>query len=98
MSNQRLAPKDPADVVDYGVDWSRVIGTDDAIASSSWTLPTAIPDTTPLTTTANTFTVDHTYIWVAGGQALLSYALTNTIMTVLGRTFQRTITFYVKDL
>lgn len=87
-----LSPKDPHDVLDYEVDWSNWLPAGDTILVSEWIAPAGI------TMDSETNTNTTTTIWLSGGTAGQSYALTNRITTAGGRTRDRTITIRVKDL
>ena len=81
--------KDPEGVLDYQIDWSSWLD-EDAISSSSWTVPTGITEdsSTNDTTTAT--------IWLSGGTLGEDYEITNRIVTAGGRTEDRTITIKVR--
>jgi len=78
--------KDPGEKLDYAVDWTtRLAG--DTIATSNWTVPTGITQTTPAPSFTNTLTT----IWLLGGTIGQTYELTNTITTAAGRTMVQSI-------
>jgi hypothetical protein len=87
-----LSPKDPNDVLDYEVNWSQWLPTGDTIATSEWFVPDGITQDSE----SNTNTT--TTIWLSGGTAGQSYALTNRITTTQGRQRDRTITIRVREL
>ncbi len=80
----RIFVKDPNAVLDYVLDWGTWLGSD-TISTSTWTVPTGITEdsSTNTTTTAT--------IWLSGGTAGSTYLLINRIVTVAGRTEDRTI-------
>lgn len=82
--------KDPAAVLDYGIDWSAWLDTD-AISTSTWTVPSGI---TQDSSTSDTTT---TTVWLSGGTVGQSYLVTNRITTTAGRTDERTIRIVVAD-
>lgn len=87
--------KDPAEVKDYGIDWSALLADTETITTSTWTVPTGI--TAPATpTTAPTATV--ATIWLSGGTAGTSYRITNHVLTSEGREFERSFTVTVEDM
>ena len=86
MSIQKKFLKDPAAVLDYSIDWSEWLGTD-TISTSTWTVATG------LTVGANQNANGITTVWISGGTAGSSYAVTNKIVTAGGRTDERT--FYI---
>lgn len=84
--------KDPDDTVDYSVDWSQWLESD-TIQSSTWTLPAGItlgPIGSSNTTTKAT-------VWLTGGTADNDYVVTNRIVTVGGRTKDRSILIEVRS-
>lgn len=82
--------KDPADILDYQLDWSSWLGAD-TISASTWTVPSGI---TQVTETETTTTAT---IWLSGGTAGQSYTLANKIVTAGGRTCERSIVIVVSD-
>jgi len=86
--------KDPQAVLDYGFDWSDSdnggpwLETGDTVSTSTWDVPAGITkDSDSKTTTATT-------IWLSGGTVGAKYKITNHIVTVNGRTDERS--FYIK--
>lgn len=67
--------KDPGATLDYSVDWTEFLETGEAIASSTWTVPTGITEVT----TSNTDTKGT--IWLSGGTLGQTYELVNRITT-----------------
>lgn len=88
----QLEPKDPNDVIDYRVDWSKWLRDGDTILVSEW----IVPDGIEMDSETNTNTT--TTIWLSGGSAGATYQLTNRITTAQGRQRDRTITIRVKEL
>lgn len=84
--------KDPDAVLDYSVDWTLWLGGDQ-IATSEWILE---PDT-GLESAADTSTTTKSTVWLRGGVAGTTYLATNRIVTVGGRTDDRTISIKVQD-
>jgi len=82
--------KDPADVLDYSVNWTAWLGTD-TITASTWDVPTGI------TKVSDTHTTTAATIWVSGGDVGATYLLTNQVVTQGGRTAERSITLAVED-
>lgn len=88
MSNQ--FSKDPVAVLDYSVNWATWLGSD-TISTSTWDVPPGITkDSDTNTTTAAT-------IWLSGGSLGQNYRITNRIVTVAGRTDERTIYVNIVD-
>ncbi len=84
--------KDPDAVLDYSVDWSAWLAGDQ-IATSAWLLEQGalleIVTDTKIATKAT--------VWLRGGQKGTTYLVTNRIVTMGGRTDDRTITVKVED-
>lgn len=92
MSLAFLHPKDPDEVIDYDLDWSRQLSRDaDTIATSAWTVPSGITQDD----SENTDTLAK--IWLSGGTNGESYLLINHITTAAGRVFERTVKLRVKS-
>jgi hypothetical protein len=92
MSKMWLRPKDPDEVLDYGVDWTKQMTRDaDAINSSTWIVPTGI------TQDSADYSPTMTKIWTSGGTAGQTYDLVNRIVTVANRTFDQTCRLKVRD-
>ena len=84
--------KDPDAVLDYAVDWTGWLAGDE-IATSEWLLEEGA--LLEIATEANTTT--KATVWLRGGQKGTTYLATNRIVTVGGRTDDRTITVKVED-
>ena len=84
--------KDPDAVLDYSVDWSLWLAGDE-IFTSEWLLEEGalIEKATDSNTTTKAT------VWLRGGQAGTTYLVTNRIVTVGGRTADRTISVKVED-
>jgi len=85
--------KDPADILDYGIDWSSWLAPlEDTITTSTWSVPTGLSKgAESKSTTAST-------VWLSGGTAGEVYKVANKIVTAGGRTAERSITIKVKEL
>ena len=71
--------KSPTEVLDYVHDMTNELGVD-TVSTSSWVLDSGITkDSDSTTTTAAT-------AWISGGTLGVTYKLTNTLVTVSGRT------------
>ena len=94
----RWPDKDPADVLDYGVDWSDQLALpdpDDTISSATWTVPSG------LIAGAQFVEGGIAVIWLSGGTAGASgtdYTLICRIVTAGGRTLERSVKLLVKEL
>lgn len=75
-------PKDPDAIMDFVIDWTRWL-SGDTIASSTWVVPAGI------TRAAVAATTTSTTIWLSGGTHASKYTITNRIVTVAGRTDDR---------
>lgn len=84
--------KDPGAELDYGIDWSDWLQTDEVIASSSWAIPTGLA----AGATASSHTDTQTTVWVKSGTLGSNYDLANTIVTSAGRTDTRTLTLKIR--
>ena len=83
--------KDPDEVLDYSIDWSGRIGTDDTILTAAWTVPAGI------TNHAESHTDSVTTLWLAGGTLGAAYSILNRIVTAGGRTLDQTVSIKVKS-
>lgn len=91
MSTFPWPDKDPADSLDYSIDWTALLAGD-TIASVVWTIPAGLTGGTA----SNTTTV--TTRWISGGTAGTSYVVTARVTSVGGRVFERSASLYVADL
>lgn len=85
--------KDPSDVLDYVLDhsdWLADAGAD-AIATSTWVVPSGITQNNALNTTTTAV------IWLSGGTAGQIYRITNRITTTGGRTRDRSFDVVVRE-
>jgi hypothetical protein len=89
--------KDAEAQLDYQLNWSSWLPTDDTITDSSWTVETISGDADPLSITNNTFTDSVTTVTVNGGTSGNIYRLYNTIETNLSNTERRYFRIKVKD-
>lgn len=91
----RWPPKDPADVLDYSIDWTEQLAlpaTPDSIATVAWTVPAG------LTKGADSHAGGVATVWLSGGVAGTDYAVTCRIVTAGGRTIERSAKLQVKEL
>ena len=84
--------KDPDAVLDYSVDWFLWLAGDQ-ISSSEWILE----EGATIEKITDTFTTSRTVVWLSGGDKGVTYLVTNRIVTVGGRTDDRTISVKVED-
>ena len=83
--------KDPNAVLDYSIEWSKWLAGDQ-IATSAWTASDPA-----LEITADSNTATRATVWLSGGAVGQSYAVTNLITTVGGRTDERSFIIQVQD-
>jgi hypothetical protein len=84
--------KDPDAVLDYSVDWFLWLAGDQ-ISSSDWIMEQGAT----IEKITDTFTTSRTVVWLGGGDEGVTYLVTNRIVTLGGRTDDRTICVKVKD-
>ena len=77
--------KDPDAVLDYVVDWTEWLGSDDVITEASWQVAP------PLSVTSSENTEHTATVWLAGGEIGETHRATCRIVTNKGRTEDRTI-------
>ena len=82
--------KDPDAVLDYVVNWSPWLGTD-TITTSEWLVPAG------LTKVTDSKTATSATIWLSGGTVGMNYTVTNRIVTVGGRTEDRSFTLRLQE-
>ena len=80
--------KDPNAVLDYTLDWTLWLNGD-TITSDTWTVPGGLTSVLEVTT-ARTST-----IWLSGGTTGTEYTLVNRIVTIGGRTEDRSVVISV---
>lgn len=95
--------KDPAEVLDYSIDWDRSgagaaaasgwLDVGETITDSVWTVPTGITQTTPAPSQA----AGKATIWLSGGTSGAHYDVTNHVTTSQGRQGERSIRIYVGE-
>jgi hypothetical protein len=74
--------KNPAEILDYDLDWSpRLVA--DTILTSTWTL---VATDGALTINSNSFVTNRTKVWVSAGTLNYNYILQNTVTTANGDT------------
>lgn len=67
--------KDALSILDFSIDFTKLLQTGEEIATSTWTVPTGITQVT------NTFSDEVTTIWLSGGTLNTIYELINTAVT-----------------
>lgn len=87
--------QDPADVLDYALDWTDWLDDGETISTSSWAVtPSGL--TTSLASIVNNNTT--AVVWLSGGTVGNSYTVTNHITTTDSRTVERSITVAIRNL
>lgn len=76
-----VGTKAAAEVIDFALDWSGLLGSD-RVATSSWTI------SLPGATVTQSYTIGGTLntVWISGGVTGQFYDFDNTITTIDGRT------------
>lgn len=88
-------PKDPADVANYALGWTNILGGDTISALSSVTIA---PVTTPaLVADTQSFTTTTTTVKLSGGKAGTDYTVTFRVTTTGGQTLERSALVRVRD-
>jgi hypothetical protein len=94
MTQKFAAVKDPDSVLDYKINWTIVMENNnpvDTISTSTWDQDGGV------TLDSDSYTDTHATVWVSGGTLGEYVNLTNTILTVGGRTLVRTIKLSIKE-
>jgi hypothetical protein len=87
--------QDPADSLDYSIDWVDWLDEGETVYSSTWAVsPAGLNTALPSIVNNGTCTV----VWLSGGTADRSYTVTNHITTTAGRTVERSITLVIRNL
>ena len=82
--------KDPADVLDYQINWTDLLDGD-TIATSVWTVPVGF------TTVSTSNTTTTATVWLSGGTVGV-HQVTNTVTTSGARTYERSVQLAVEQL
>jgi hypothetical protein len=90
--NLKWPPKDPAEVLDYIVDWSARLPAD-LIANSTFT----VSGGANVAIVANSYSNTTTTVWLASGTAGRVAKITNQITTVGGRTFEESVNLTIQQ-
>ena len=84
--------KDPAEVKDYGRDWTAHLDDGDSIATSTWVVADG------LGVGVEELVGAVAKVWLSGGTAGTEYRVTNHVTTTQGREFERSFVVHVQDL
>jgi hypothetical protein len=83
--------KDPSDVLDYQVDWSKWLQAGETLVSR-----TVTPDT-GITVDSSVLGVDKVTIWLSGGTIGNTYRIGCRVTTSQGRTAERSLRIQVEE-
>lgn len=95
VASLRWPDKDPADVLDYTLDlrpFLEAVTPEDDIFSVTWIVPAG------LTLNSQTQGVGLATVWLSGGTAGTDYTVTARVVTDAGRTIERNVNLYVREL
>lgn len=82
-----VTPKDPSEIKNYTMDWTKELNDGATIETSSWSIfPTSLTEVSNGIVTGN----KKTSVKVSGGQSGTEYSLANTITTSDGETLKQT--------
>ena len=90
--------KDPADVADFGFDWSPILDEGDAIASQTVVVDYPDPGVDDLDVYDPAHSDTATVFWARFGVDRRRYPVTITIVTAGGRTWEETHDFVVHEM
>ncbi len=99
-------PKSPTEVLDYSIDWSRLLETTTMITDSDWFIEysegekVSFPATTTvygLTNSAQSVSGKITTIFLASGTLNRNYKLTCAITDSLGRVTERAVSLTIRE-
>lgn len=91
---KRWETKDPSDVLDFSLDWTDLLDTNDTVSATPavWTLPSGITkDSQSQTSTVTT-------LWISGGTSGTDYTVACQIVTTGSRTLNREAVLPVRNL
>lgn len=83
-------PKDPDELLDYKVDWSKRLGSD-TITASAWPDPPV-----GISVVQESYAPKNTTIWLSGGELGQTYTFVNRITTAGGRVMEQSITLTIR--
>lgn len=76
--------KDPDEVLEYTVNWSRRLLTGETIVTSEWVIKSAV-----ITKDSSSLTSDAATIWLSGGTAGSNYIIVNRVQTSANRVYEQ---------
>lgn len=83
--------KDPSAVLDYEINWSKWLASDDTLSAHTITADQGI------TVDSSVLATDKVTVWLSGGTTGVTYRVACRVTTANGRTDERTIVISVKD-
>jgi hypothetical protein len=89
--SNRYYTKDPDATLDYTLDWSEWLETDETIDTSTWIIPEGI------TTVRDSQTDTTATVWLSAGNLGQRYTATNRVVTSAGRTDDRSIYITIRN-
>lgn len=90
----RWPPKDPSDKADFTLNWSeelKVMGDNDTILQTVWTVPQG------LVLESQNQANGETSVWLSGGTAGQDYMIACRVTTSAGRIFERSVWLKVQN-
>ncbi len=88
--------KDPAALLDYGVDWTAWL-EGDVISQSTWVVAGPNTSLAIAATPAPVTDGKITRVWLTGGTVDTTYDVTNRVVTVAGRIDERTLKVAIRQ-
>jgi hypothetical protein len=89
--------KDPQSKLDYSIDWSQWLSTEDVIVNSVFTISTIANDPAPITNQGTFTSNEIASVILSGGTIGNIYTITNTITTSNGLIDERFFRIVVRD-
>lgn len=86
--------KDPADKLDYLVDWAAWLASGETISAVEWTVQTGL---TKSVSPASSNTTTSATVWLEGGTAGAKYDVACKVTTNQSRVAERSFTVQVED-
>ena len=84
-------PKSPFEILDYYMDWTKDLQSNETIANSDWTVDDGV------TVTQESWDDTKAVIWVTGGEKGRNYTLLNQIVTNQGRSMEKSNPLRVRN-
>ena len=87
--------KDPDATLDWAIDWTAWLATDETIATSTWTVPDGLTQGTGTQAASSVDGINT--IWLSGGTDGDTYHITNEIVTSSNRTDDRSFDITIRE-